>query len=108
MAGNRFPLRQIPSIRAKMPRPRVEVHPETADAAGIGDGDLVAVVSPRGRIALRAKVTARVRRDCVVVPAGWPDANANLLTSDAALDPLLGYPAFRSGACRLERRSDLL
>jgi anaerobic selenocysteine-containing dehydrogenase len=94
--------RQIPSVRGKMPRALVELHPDTARSAGIRDGDRVAVVSPHGRIVLHAELTDRVRPDCAVVPAGWGDANANLLTDDARLDPLTGFPALRSGVCRVE------
>ena len=96
--------RQIPSVRRKMPRPLVEMHPETATRAGVDDGDPVTVVSPHGRISLNAKVTARVRPDCVVVPAGWSDANVNILTHDGALDPISGFPDLRAGVCRLERQ----
>jgi anaerobic selenocysteine-containing dehydrogenase len=94
--------RQIPALAARMPQPVAELHPEAARRAGIGDGERVAVVSPRGRIELQARVTERVHPECVVVPAGWSDANANLLTDDVSLDPISGFPSFRSGVCRVE------
>jgi anaerobic selenocysteine-containing dehydrogenase len=96
--------RQIPSVRTKRPYPQAEVHPTAAAGAGLRDGDLVAVVSPHGRIVLRAKITSRVHPECVVVPSGWRGANANLLTDDRVLDPVTGFPALRSGICRLERQ----
>jgi anaerobic selenocysteine-containing dehydrogenase len=94
--------RQIPAIAASMPGPVAGMHPETARRAGAADGERIAVVSPHGRIELRAWVTARVHPECVVVQAGWSDANANLLTDDAELDPISGFPVFRSGVCRVE------
>jgi len=97
--------RQVPSVRSKMPRPLVEVHPAAARRVGISDGDRVAVVSPHGRIVLHAKVTTKIHPECVVVPAGWSDANANLLTSADELDPVTGFPTLRSGVCRLESHS---
>ena len=97
--------RQIPSVSRKMPRPLAEIHPATAAEAGVGDGDPVAVVSPHGRIVLHVRVTAQVHPDCVVVPFGWSGTNANLLTHDGALDPISGFPAFRSGVCRLEAQA---
>jgi anaerobic selenocysteine-containing dehydrogenase len=93
---------QIPPIALKSPRPTATVHPDTARRAGLADGDRVAVVSPHGRIVLWLSVTERVHPECVVVPAGWSEANANLLTHDAGFDPITGFPALRSGACRLE------
>jgi len=94
--------REIPSVASLMPEPLAEIHPDAARRAGIVDGERIAVVSPHGRIELRARVTARVHPECVVVPAGWSDANVNLLTDDAALDPISGFPLFRSGVCRIE------
>jgi anaerobic selenocysteine-containing dehydrogenase len=94
--------RQISSVASLMPKPLAELHPDAARRAGIADGDRIAVVSPHGRIKLHAHVTTRVHPECVVVPAGWSDANANLLTDDAALDPISGFPLFRSGVCRVE------
>jgi anaerobic selenocysteine-containing dehydrogenase len=53
-------------------------------------------------VVLRAVVTADVHPECVVMPAGWESANPNLLISDVRRDPISGFPAFRSGACRVE------
>ena len=61
------------------------------------------MVSPHGRVALEARVTDRVHPGCVVIPAGWSEANANLLTHHTRLDPVTGFPGFRSGVCRIER-----
>jgi predicted molibdopterin-dependent oxidoreductase YjgC len=62
----------------------------------------VAIVSPVGRIELRLAVTTDVRPDVAVMPAGWEEANANLLVDADLRDPISGFPAFRSGVCRLE------
>ena len=97
--------RQIPSISAKGPEALVQAHPETARAAGVINGQRVAVVSPKGRMTARLAVTDRVRPDTVVVPAGWAGAaNANRLTTGDAgsLDPISGFPALRSATCRIE------
>lgn len=94
--------RQIPSIASLMPKALAELHPDAARRAGIADGERIAVVSPHGRVEMQAHVTTRVHPECIVVPAGWSDANANLLTGDAALDPISGFPVFRSEICRVE------
>ena len=94
--------RQVARIRLLEPEPTVRVHPDAARDAGLADGQRVAVVSPVGRIELRCEVTPDVRPDVVVIPAGWEDANANLLLDCQRLDPISGFPAFRSGVCRLE------
>ena len=46
----------------------VEIHPETAARLGIKDGDLVWVESAKGRIRLRAKLSAGSRTDVVSIP----------------------------------------
>ena len=51
-----------------------------------------------------AVVTADVHPESVVMPAGWDEANPNLLISNAACDPISAFPALRSGGCRLESR----
>jgi len=94
--------RQVARIRLLEPEPLVRVHPEAARAAGLDDGDRVAIVSPLGRVELRLAVTTEVRPDVAVMPAGWEEANANALIDGERLDPISGFPAFRSGVCRLE------
>ena len=94
--------RQVARIRLLEPEPVARVHPEAARSAGIGDGQRVAIVSPVGRVELRVRVTTDVRPDVVVMPAGWEEANPNLLIDGERLDPISGFPAFRSGVCRLE------
>ncbi|MDP3157361.1 MAG: molybdopterin-dependent oxidoreductase [Archangium sp.] len=91
---------QSPSIRARMGEAELLVHPRL----GIVDGSMVDVVSPHGRISIRAVVTEDVHPECVVMPAGWAEANPNLLISNSARDPISGFPALRSGVCRLEVR----
>ncbi|MHB8872046.1 MAG: molybdopterin-containing oxidoreductase family protein [Myxococcaceae bacterium] len=94
--------RHIPSIATKLTEPYAELHPDAARAAGVSDGQRIVVVSPRGKVSMRARVSDRVHPEAVVVPAGWGEASANLLTDPAALDPVSGFPAFRSGVCRVE------
>jgi anaerobic selenocysteine-containing dehydrogenase len=94
--------RRIARIRLLDPEPLLRVHPEAAGAAGLSDGERVAVVSPVGRVELRLSVTTDVRPDVAMMPAGWEDANANLLIDGERRDPISGFPAFRSGVCRLE------
>jgi anaerobic selenocysteine-containing dehydrogenase len=93
---------QSPSITARMREPEALLHPTVASAAGVRHGQPVELVSPYGRIRLRAVVTEDVHPECVVVPAGWAEANPNLLISDTKRDPISGFPAFRSGVCRVE------
>ncbi len=95
---------QSPSVRARMREPELLVHPRAAMQAGIEHGARVEVISPYGRLSIRAVITEDVHPECVVMPAGWQEANPNLLISNTARDPISGFPGLRSGICRLERR----
>jgi anaerobic selenocysteine-containing dehydrogenase len=63
--------RQIPSLRALNPEPRVELHPRTAAEYCIHDGDLVFVENPWGKAKLRALVTPTIRPDVINSDHGW-------------------------------------
>ncbi|WP_018878060.1 molybdopterin-dependent oxidoreductase [Thioalkalivibrio sp. ALE28] len=90
-------------MRRAMPEPLVELHPEDAAARGIADGDTVEVRSPRGRVAFVAKVTDRIKPGVAHCQHGWNHANVNELTDDRNLDPISGFPAFKSLLCEVER-----
>ena len=83
--------------------PVVTINVRTAKALGIEDGELVTVESPRGSIKVKAKVTEDIHEKVVSLPHGWIEANVNLLTDDEARDPISGYPAFRTGLCRVRK-----
>jgi anaerobic selenocysteine-containing dehydrogenase len=93
---------QSPTVMSRMREPEALVHPSVAAKAGVVDGALVDVVSRVGRISLRARVTDDVHPECVVVPSGWEAANCNRLIDASRVDPVSGFPAFRSGTCRVE------
>jgi formate dehydrogenase (coenzyme F420) alpha subunit len=93
---------QVPSVLGKVPEPEVLLHPDRARAAGVADGQRVAIVSPHGRVEMRLRITAHVHPDVAVTPAGWETANVNVLHHPQRLDPISGFPAFRSGVCRVE------
>ena len=97
---------QSPSVRARLPEPELLVHPDAAKRAGITHGAKIEVVSPHGRITIRAVVTEDVHPECVVMPAGWAQANPNWLISNAVRDPISAFPALRSGVCRLEKHAE--
>jgi molybdopterin-containing oxidoreductase family iron-sulfur binding subunit len=48
----------------------VDIHPKDAERLGIGEADVLALESPRGRVDLPAHVTAGVRPGALAVPIG--------------------------------------
>lgn len=94
------------SLRAQIPDPLVEIHPLDAAARGIADGDWVVVRSPRGRVRFKARVTDAIKQGVVHCPHGWIEANVNELTDDRHLDPISGFPPFKSSLCQVEREAE--
>ncbi|NEX21246.1 molybdopterin-dependent oxidoreductase [Thiorhodococcus mannitoliphagus] len=93
----------IERMRRAVPNPLVEIHPLDADPRGICDGETVAVRSPRGLVRFVARVTDKVKPGVVHCSHGWNSANINELTDDRHLDPISGFPPFKSGLCQVER-----
>jgi anaerobic selenocysteine-containing dehydrogenase len=64
-------LRNVPYLREVTPDPTVQIHPDTAKARGIEDGDWVIVESPHGYIKLKAEIYRGIRPDTVMALHGW-------------------------------------
>jgi anaerobic selenocysteine-containing dehydrogenase len=96
--------RNIGRLRRLMPYPLVDINPIDARSRGIQHGDAVVISSPRGSIKMKANVTDTILNGVVSTPHHWPDeANVNLLIDDKNLDPISGFPAFKSQLCQVSR-----
>jgi anaerobic selenocysteine-containing dehydrogenase len=107
--------RQLSWMRELHSDPVVEIHPQTAEAKGIADGDWVIIESPRGKIRQRAKLFAGM--DPRVISAehgwwfpelkdpghGWEASNINILTDNAyaSCDPAMGATHVRTLLCNI-------
>ena len=92
----------IAHMRRSVPEALVEIHPIDAGPRGIADGDLVQVRSPRGAVRFKARVTDAIKPGVVHCHHGWNEANVNELTDHRTLDPISGFPAFKSLLCQVE------
>ena len=112
--------RNIPRLRRQVPEPFLEIHPATAAAASIQDGEWVILETATGRIRLKAKCKASLHPGVVATAHGWwqgcrelglpgydpfgPEgANANLLVSNDVIDPISGSVPHRSQRCRVRK-----
>ena len=84
------------------PEPRLQMSPADAEAREIRDGDTVRLFSPLGSVTMRAQVTDTVPPGVVNAPHGWAEADVNLLIPDDGLDPISGFPPFKSSLCQIE------
>jgi anaerobic selenocysteine-containing dehydrogenase len=102
---------RAPQLAAAAPDVWIELSQRDAQSEGIEEGDLVEVVSPRGRVRGPARIT-RVREGVVFVPFhygywdrgenGEHDRAANELTL-TEWDAASKQPIYKTAACRIER-----
>ena len=98
--------RRVAELAGAAPEARLEIHPATARAHGIAEGQRVAVRNERGEVVARARLTTAVRLDTVFLPFHFAGKqNANLLT-DAAVDPISAMPGFKNAPVSLHALGD--
>jgi len=109
--------RWVKRLRDKMPNPIAAIHPETAAAHGIADGDPVAIETRYGEITQLARLTDTLHPRVVNVALGWwlPEgdpaeqyewrkANVNMLTSVGKLGKEFGTPNLKNLPCRIRKK----
>jgi formate dehydrogenase major subunit/formate dehydrogenase alpha subunit len=96
--------RRSEGLTAKQPEAFIEVHPKTAKKLGVADGELVDVVTRRGRVRARALHSRQVKANVVWMPFHFPDVRTNRLTTDAG-DAVTGTGEYKVCAARIERVS---
>ena len=102
----------VSDLKEKHPEPTVSMNRLDAADRGIGDGDLVGVASPRGRIRYRARVTENMVRGAVDASQGgggplgsseWQECNVNELTDLHRYDPISGFPVYKALLCEVKK-----
>ncbi|SDJ47351.1 assimilatory nitrate reductase catalytic subunit [Actinokineospora alba] len=94
--------RLVEELLNAVPEVFIEIHPDTAERAGLAEGVLARVVSRRGEMKARVRHVSSMRTDTVFLPFHFPgEQRANLLTNPA-LDPTSRMPEFKVCAVRLE------
>jgi len=94
--------RRAKALDGLEPEAFVELHPDDARRAGIGEGDWVRVASRRGELRVKARLSDRTSAGGVFMAFCFREAAANLLTTDA-LDPVGKIPEFKYCAVKVER-----
>jgi anaerobic selenocysteine-containing dehydrogenase len=98
--------RGLPLLRRRMPDPLVEIHPDTAAARGIRDGDWVNLSTALASIRARARLDRHLAPEVVCAQYGWwqfPDGagDANRLFDGEHYDPVAGSNSLRYCPCEL-------
>ncbi|HJY51507.1 MAG TPA: molybdopterin dinucleotide binding domain-containing protein, partial [Stellaceae bacterium] len=116
--------RNLAPLRRLEPDPVAEISPLTAAARDIGDGDWLAITTPRGRVRARARLNASLADGIVAARHGWwqacpeldlpsydaldPDgsANINLAIGVETVDPVSGAAPHRCYPCDISKFYD--
>ena len=72
-----------------------------AKRIGIAEGEEVELMTPEGSVFVKAHLDEMIREGDVHLYHDWPEANGNDLMSGDYLDPISGFPGYRSLLCKV-------
>jgi anaerobic selenocysteine-containing dehydrogenase len=84
---------------------QVEINPMDAAALDIEDGEMVKVVSRRGAVIAKARISKMTPPGVVSMTFHYPETRTNILTH-SALDPIAKIPELKVCAVKIEREID--
>jgi assimilatory nitrate reductase catalytic subunit len=94
-----------PELNLHAPEPYVEIHPADAAEAGLTEGMLARVRTPRGEAVAVAKISGRQRPGSLFMPMHWTSALAPQGLSNGLIGPhrdsKSGQPEFKHSPARL-------
>jgi len=94
--------RKVTGLNALEPEAVVEINPSDASSLTIKDGEKVKVVSRRGEVITKTKVTKESPPKVAYMTFHFAESAANILTN-TALDPVAKIPELKVCAVRIER-----
>jgi predicted molibdopterin-dependent oxidoreductase YjgC len=97
--------RRVKGLNAFRSEELVEINPQDAEALGIADGEKVKVVSRRGEVIAKAKITEVSPPGVVFMTFHFAESPTNQLTN-SAIDPVAKIPEFKVCAVRIEKNGD--
>jgi len=94
--------RKVSGLNTFMGEELVEINPEDASALGVADGEKIKVISRRGEVVAKAKVTEVSPVGVVFMTFHFAESSGNVLTNPV-LDPVAKIPEFKVCAVRVEK-----
>ena len=94
--------RRVKPIETHAGEAYVEISTADSRKIGIKDGEMVRVMSRRGEVEIKARVSRRVTEGMIFIPMHYREAAANVITNDA-LDPQVKIPEFKACAVNIVR-----
>lgn len=96
---------KVAGMKALRGEEQVEINPVDAAALEIEDGETVWVVSRRGNVQTKAKISTATPPGVVSMTFHYPETRTNILTH-GALDPIAKIPELKVCAVKIEREID--
>ncbi len=81
---------------------KVRLHPSDARRLDVKDGEMVDVVSRRGRVRVKAEITRATNPGTLFMTFHYPETRTNILVADHR-DEYTGCPEYKVNAVRLEK-----
>jgi len=94
--------RKVKGINEILGEGLIEINPSDASALGIDDGEVVSVISRRGKVTVKARITETSPVGVVSMDFHFAESPANVLTNPA-LDPVSKIPELKVAAVRVEK-----
>ena len=107
--GSRLPMYihtrtyRLSRTAALRPLMSADLNPEDAAKLGVAQDDAIRVSTPDGSIELAANLTQMSQPGVVHIYHGNAEADVNTLFRRDYLDPISGFPGFKSALCKVER-----
>jgi formate dehydrogenase alpha subunit len=98
--------RKVDGLNALRGEEQVEINPVDAAALDIEGGEIVKVISRRGMVRAKAKISKMTPAGVVSMTFHYSETRTNILTH-AALDPIAKIPELKVCAVKIEREIDL-
>lgn len=95
---------RIPWLAKLEEYPLAEVHPEDAHKLGMQDGEVVILSTPVGSMEFVLSENSSTLKGTVNIYHGAGEKDINYLMDDTYLDPISGFPGFKSYCCRLQKK----
>jgi len=108
--------RWLGKLHRKSPKPVARIHPATAGAHGLKDGEAISIETLSGRMVQTVRIDKNIRPDVVHAAYGWwfekskadggtdwRSANYNLLTSMEKTGQAFGTPNLKGINCRIRK-----
>jgi anaerobic selenocysteine-containing dehydrogenase len=83
--------------------PAADLNPADAARLGIKQDDAIRISTPKGSIRVKVNLTQMIQPGVVHMYHGHSEADVNVLFEGDYLDPLSGFPGFKSALCKVEK-----